>query len=93
MFVTITGDRVQVTLSRRNLRQLHDVLENTDGYNKYLVRRDESGLLMVVHVEDDDDHYDERTATGAAAITATRSNGNERRSAAKRGGRQNALTT
>jgi hypothetical protein len=75
MLVTITGDRVQVTLSRRNLRQLNDVLENNGGCNKYLVRRDESGLLLVVHVEDDDDHYDEGTATRAAAIAAKKSNG------------------
>ena len=75
MLVTITGDRVQVTLSRRNLRQLNDVLGNTGGGNKYLVRRDESGLLLVVHVEDDDDHYDVGTATRAAAIAATRSSG------------------
>jgi hypothetical protein len=56
-------------------RQLNHVLENNGGCNKYLVRRDESGLLLVVHVEDDDDHYDEGTATRAAAIAAKKSNG------------------
>ena len=57
MLVTIIKDQVHVTLSRRNLRQLNDLLENTDGRNKCLVRRDESGVLLVVHVEDDADHY------------------------------------
>jgi hypothetical protein len=58
MLVTIIGDRVHVTLSRRNLRQLNDLLENADGGGKRLVRRDESGVMLVVHVEDDADHYD-----------------------------------
>jgi hypothetical protein len=48
---------VHVTLSRRNLRQLDDLLENAEGHNKCLARKDETGVLLVVHVEDDADHY------------------------------------
>lgn len=58
MLVTIAEGRVYVTLSRRNLRQLNDLLEHTDGRNEYLMRRDKSGVLLAVHVEDDADHYD-----------------------------------
>ena len=53
MLVTIIDDGVHVTLSRRNLRQLNDLLENTEGRDTCLVRRDESGVLLVVRVEDD----------------------------------------
>jgi hypothetical protein len=58
MVLTITDERVSVTLSRRNLRQLDGLLETTDGRNQCLVRRGESGVLLVVRVEDDADHYD-----------------------------------
>jgi hypothetical protein len=71
MFVTIIEDRVHVTLSRRNLRQLNDLLENIDGRNTCLVRRDESGVLLVVHVGDDADQYDyedSRERAGARAM-------------------------
>jgi len=67
MFVTIIEDRVHVTLSRRNLRQLNDLLENVDGRNTCLVRRDESGVLLVVHVEDDADQYDYEDSRERAA--------------------------
>jgi len=55
--MTIIEDQVHVTLSRRNLRQLNHLLESTDGGHTCLVRKDGSGVLLVVHVEDDADHY------------------------------------
>ena len=57
MLVTIVDHRVYVTLSRENLRQLNDLLENSDDRDDCLVRWDDSWLL-VVHVEDDADHRD-----------------------------------
>jgi hypothetical protein len=60
MFVTIIGDRVHVTLSRRNVRQLDAMLDNPDIRNRCLARRDENGVSLVVHVEDDADHYEGR---------------------------------
>jgi hypothetical protein len=62
MFVTIDGNRVYVTLSRRNLRQLHALLEGQDAGRNCLARRDGNGVSLVVQVEDDADHYDGRNA-------------------------------
>jgi hypothetical protein len=57
MFVTIIDNRVYVSLSRRNLRQLDAMLDTADGCNRCLTRKDESGLSLVVHVEEDAGHY------------------------------------
>ena len=60
MFATIVGDRVVVTLSRRNLRQLDAILDKPDTRNRCLERRAENGVSLVVQVEDDADHYEGR---------------------------------
>ena len=60
MFATIIGDRVYVRLSRRNLRDLDDIVENPDIRNRCLTRRAENGVSLVVQVEDDADHYEGR---------------------------------
>ena len=57
MFVTIIGSRVYVTISRRNLRQLNASLDQPNGRNGCLTRKDESGVSLVLQVEDDADHY------------------------------------
>jgi hypothetical protein len=59
MLVTMIGKRVHVTLSRRNLRQLNELLQKTDGHDTCLVRRHPSGVLLAVGVENDADHYDQ----------------------------------
>jgi hypothetical protein len=60
MFLTIVGNRVHVTLSRRNLRQLAAVIDGHEGHRMCLARRDENGVSLVVQVEDDADHYEGR---------------------------------
>jgi hypothetical protein len=60
MFVTIADNRIYVRLSRRNLRQLEAILDNSDVRNGCLARRDENGVSLVVQVEDDADHYEGR---------------------------------
>ena len=60
MFATIIGDRVHLTLSRSNMRQLDAILDDPDIRHKCLARRSENGLSLVVQVEDDADHYVER---------------------------------
>jgi hypothetical protein len=60
MFVTIIGSRVYVTISRRNLRQLNAILDQPNGRNGCLTRKDENGLSLVLQVEDDADHYEGR---------------------------------
>jgi hypothetical protein len=62
MFVTIDSNRVYVTLSRRNLRQLNALLDSPDAGRSCLARKDDNGVSLVVHVEDDADHYDRRDA-------------------------------
>jgi hypothetical protein len=57
MFVAIVGNRVYVSLSRRNLRQLDAMLDSANGCINSLTRKDESGVSLVVHVEEDGDHY------------------------------------
>jgi hypothetical protein len=60
MLVTVTDNQVLVRLSRRNLRQLHDILEGNDVRHTYLARKDESGKALVVQIEEDADHYERR---------------------------------
>jgi hypothetical protein len=60
MFATIIENRVYVTLSRRNLRQLDAILNEADVRNRWLARRAENGVSLVVQVEDDGDHYEGR---------------------------------
>jgi hypothetical protein len=60
MFVTISGDYVHVRLSRRNLRQLDTLLDGTAARARYLARRDEHGVSLIVQIEDDADHYEGR---------------------------------
>ena len=60
MFATIIGNRVYVSLSRSNLRQLDAILHNPDSRNRCLTRRAENGVSLVVQVEDDADHYEGR---------------------------------
>jgi len=60
MFATVVGDRVHLRLSRRNLRQLAAILDDPDSGHKWLARRAENGVSLVVQVEDDADHYAER---------------------------------
>ena len=60
MFVTIVNNRVHVTLSRRNLRQLDAILDRGDTRHMGLARRDENGVSLVVHAEEDSEHYEGR---------------------------------
>ena len=60
MFATIIGDRVFLRLSRRNLRQLDATLDDPAMRNRFLTRKGENGVSVVVHVEDDADHYEGR---------------------------------
>ena len=60
MFATIIGDRVYLKLSRRNLRQLNAILDDPNIRDRYLARRAENGVSLVVQVEDDADHYEGR---------------------------------
>jgi len=60
MFVSVIGDNVYVRLSRRNLRQLDAILDHPDGGSRFLARKDENGVSLVVQVEDDADHYEGR---------------------------------
>ena len=60
MFVTIVNNRVSVTLSRRNLRQLDAILDRGDIRRMGLARKDENGVSLVVHAEEDSDHYEGR---------------------------------
>ena len=60
MFATVIGNRVQVRLSRRNLRQLDAMLDNPDISTGSLTRRVENGVSLVVQVDDDADHYEGR---------------------------------
>jgi hypothetical protein len=60
MFATVIGDRVYVRLSRRNLRQLGAILEGRDVDNRWLGRKGENGVSLVVAVEDDPEHYEGR---------------------------------
>ena len=62
MLVSVIGDNVYVRLSRRNLRQLDAILEQPDAGNRYLARKDENGMSLVVQVEDDADHYEGRSS-------------------------------
>jgi hypothetical protein len=62
MFVTIIDNRVHVTLSRRNLRQLDAILRDEDSRQRCLMRKEENGVALVVQVEDDADHYQRRDA-------------------------------
>ena len=60
MFVTVVENRVHVTLSRRNLRDLDAILDAPDVAKRCLARRDEHGVCLVVEVENDADHYEGR---------------------------------
>lgn len=60
MFATIIGDRVYLRFSRRNLRPLDAILDDTVIRNRCLTRRAENGVSLVVQVEDDADHYEGR---------------------------------
>ena len=60
MFATIIGNRVYVRLSRRNLRQLDAILDDSDVGSRCLARKDNNGVSLVVQVEDDADHYEGR---------------------------------
>jgi hypothetical protein len=60
MFVTMIDNRVFVRLSRRNPRELEDILEGRDARHMCLVRKHASGVALVVQVDEDADHYDGR---------------------------------
>ena len=60
MFVTIIDNRVFVKLSRRNLRQLDAILEDSDVCKRCLVREDENGMSLYLQVDDDEEHYEGR---------------------------------
>jgi hypothetical protein len=62
MFLTFVDNRVHVTLSRRNLRDLVDLLDAPDLTRKCLARTDEQGVCLVVELENDADHYEGREA-------------------------------
>lgn len=59
MFVTMNDNRVHVTLSRRNLRQLAAMLDDPALRDIGLFRRND-GVALIVRVEDDSEHYGER---------------------------------
>jgi hypothetical protein len=69
MLVTVSGDYVYVRLSRRNLRQLDALLDGTAARARYLSRRDEHGVSLIVQIEDDADHYEGRSP-GTSPCTA-----------------------
>ena len=60
MLVTVVDNRVIVRLSRRNLRQLDAMLDCRDAGKRYLERKDNNGVSLVVQVEDDAAHYEGR---------------------------------
>jgi hypothetical protein len=60
MFVTIVDNRVDLTLSRQNVRQLAAMLDQPEGNRMCLARKDESGVSLFVHAQSDADHYDGR---------------------------------
>jgi hypothetical protein len=60
VFVTISGDRIYVTLSRRNLRQLEAMLAHPDNTVGCLIRENPNGVCLVVAVENDAEHYEGR---------------------------------
>jgi hypothetical protein len=60
MLVTLVENRVHVTLSRRNLRDLDAILDAPDVAKRCLARTDENGVSLVVEVEDDAEHYESR---------------------------------
>ena len=60
MFITIVNNRVYVTLSRRNLRQLDAILDRGVTDHMGLAGRDENGVSLVVHAEEDSEHYEGR---------------------------------
>ena len=60
MFATIDTNRVHVRLSRRNLCDLQASLDDPDVRNKFLRRRGDNGVCLVVEVEDDARHYQGR---------------------------------
>jgi hypothetical protein len=62
MFLTCVNNRVHVTLSRRNLRDLVGLLDAPDLARRCLARRDQNGVCLVVEVENDADHYEGREA-------------------------------
>ena len=62
MLVTIVDNRIFVTLSRRNLRQLDAMLYCRDAGNRCLARQDHNGVSLVVQVEEDTAHYEKRGA-------------------------------
>ena len=69
MFVTVIGKHVYVRLSRRNLRQLDAILSEPDVQSRCLVRKEESGMSLVLQVEDDADHYTGRdTGPGVGQV-------------------------
>ena len=70
MLVTIVNNRVHVTLSRRNLRQLTAMIDDPQGHHVCLARRDESGVALFVDAEPDAEHY--RELDPEAGLPATR---------------------
>jgi len=67
MFATIIGNRVYVRLSRRNLRQL-GAIDDANLRNRWLARRAENGVSLIVQVEDDADHYEGRDPGPGASV-------------------------
>ena len=68
MFVTIIDNRMHVTLSRRNVRQLAAIIDDPEGDRMCLARKDESGVSLFVHAESDSDHYEESDPDAGLAV-------------------------
>ena len=60
MLVTIVDNRVFVRLSRRNLSQLDAMVDCRDAGNRWLARKDNDGVSLIVRVEEDAAHYEGR---------------------------------
>ena len=70
MKIVRQDDRVVITLSRRNLKDLLAQLLQEPLLDSGLVRRCEDGVLLQVRAERDRDHYHDRPA-GPGFATAT----------------------
>jgi hypothetical protein len=58
MRAAIVENRIHVTLSRRNLRELQTMLDDRSGHRRSLGRVSDNRVFLVVEVEEDAGHYE-----------------------------------